>query len=91
MPGERIFIDICSIMHPSAGGRKHWFLIVDEATDYAHSIFPKQKSGQVKILIQWIKNMGKKHNVYIKKTDLIAVEKTGNYNRNMKKQIWVKY
>ena len=31
------------IMHPRAGGRKHWLLIVDEATDYAHSIFLKQK------------------------------------------------
>ena len=70
MPGERIFIDICSMMHPSAGGRKHWLLIVDEATDYAHSIFLKQNSSQVKILIQWIKNMGKKHNVYFKKIRL---------------------
>ena len=38
-PGERIFIDISSIMHPSGGGRKNWLLIVDEETDYAHSIF----------------------------------------------------
>ena len=46
-PGERIFIDISSMMHPSAGGRKHWLLIVDEATDYAHSTVLKQKSDQV--------------------------------------------
>ena len=31
--GERIFIDISSMVHPSAGGKKHWLLIVDEATD----------------------------------------------------------
>ena len=40
------------MMHPRPGGREHWLLMVDEATDYAHSIFLKQKSGQVKILIQ---------------------------------------
>ena len=54
------------MMHPSAGGKKHWLLIVDEASDYAHRIFLKQKSDQVKILIQWIKNMGKKSSVYIR-------------------------
>ena len=48
--GERIFIDTSSMMHPSVGGRKHWLLIVDEATDYAHCIFSKQKSDEVKIL-----------------------------------------
>ena len=59
------------MMHPSAGGRKqHWLLIVDESTYYAHSIFLKQKSDQAKILIQWIKNMGKKYNIYIRKIRL---------------------
>ena len=51
------------MMHPSAGGRNHWLLIVDEASDYTHSIFLEQKSNKVKILIQWIKNIGKKFNV----------------------------
>ena len=37
-------MDISLMMHPSAGGRKHWLLIADEATDYAHSIFSKQES-----------------------------------------------
>ena len=46
---------ISSMMHPSARGRKHWFLIVDEESDSAHSISLKQKSDQVKILIQWTK------------------------------------
>ena len=63
------------MMYPSAGERKHWLLIVDEATHYAHSIFVKQNSDQVKILIQWIKNMVKKYNTYIRKSDWAIVEK----------------
>ena len=56
--GKRIFIDISSIMYPSAGGKKHWLLIVDEATDYSHSIFLMDQ------------NLGKKHHIYIKKIKL---------------------
>ena len=42
-PGERIFIDISSMMHPSAGGKKHWMLIVDEATYYTQSFFEEEE------------------------------------------------
>ena len=42
-PGEGIFIDVSSMIHASAGGKKHWLLIVDEATDYTHSIFKEEK------------------------------------------------
>ena len=50
-PGERIFIDISSMIHPSAGGKKHWLLIVGEATDYTHSFFLKKKSDLVEMMI----------------------------------------
>ena len=43
-PGERIIIDISSMIPPSAGGKKHWLLIMDESTDYTHSFFLKKKS-----------------------------------------------
>ena len=69
-PGERIFIDISSMMYPSAGGKKHWLLIVDEATDYSHSIFMKKKSDVIGVMFLWIKNLGKKHHGYIKKIRL---------------------
>ena len=37
--GEKMFIDTSSMIYPSAGGKKHLLLIVDEATDYVHSFF----------------------------------------------------
>ena len=69
-PGERIFIDISSMMYPSLGGRKHWLLIVDEATDYTHSFFLKKKSDMTEIMLIWIKNLLKKYHIKIKKIRL---------------------
>ena len=70
------------MMHPSAGGRNPWLLIADEATDYAHSIFLKQQSDQVKILIQWIKNMGKNYKIYIR---TIRLDNSGE-NRKLQQE-----
>ena len=42
-PGVRIFIDACSMIHPSAGGKKHWLLIVDETTDYTQLSLKEEK------------------------------------------------
>ena len=61
-------------MYPSAGGKKHWLLIVDEATDYSHNIFLKRKSDMVGVMLLWIKNLGKKYRIYIKK---IRLENSG--------------
>ena len=55
------------MMYPSAGGKKHWLLIVDEATDYTHSIFLKKKSAMIKIMLIWITNLFKKYHIRIKK------------------------
>ena len=70
------------MMHPSAGGRRHWLLIVDETTDNPHSIFLEQKSDQVKILIQWIKNTRKKYNVYIRE---IRLDNSGENRKSQQK------
>ena len=43
------------MIHRSAGGKKHWLLIVEEATDYTHSSFLKKKSDLVETMIIWIK------------------------------------
>ena len=58
------------MMYPSAGGKKHWLLIVNEATDYSLSFLLKKKSDMVGVMLQWIKNIGKKHHIYIKKIRL---------------------
>ena len=54
-PGYRVFIDISSFKQVSRGGNKHWLIIVDEFSDYAHSFFLKKKSDQIKIWPMWIK------------------------------------
>ena len=66
-PGERNIIYISSMIHPSAGGKKHWLLILDEATDYTNSIFVKKKSDMVETMIMWIKNLFMKYHIRIKK------------------------
>ena len=58
------------MIHPSAGGKKHWLLIVDEATDYTHSFFLKKKSDLVETTIIWIKNLFMKYHIRIKKIRL---------------------
>ena len=69
-PGERVFIDISSMMYPSAGGKKHWLLIVDEATDSTHSSFLKKKSDMIEIMLIWTTNLFKKYHIGIKKIRL---------------------
>jgi hypothetical protein len=44
IPGERIFIDITKLTHPSMGGNKFWLIAVDDATNYLWSFFLKAKS-----------------------------------------------
>ena len=68
-PGYRVFIDISSFKQVSRGGNKHWLIMVDEFSDYTHSIFQK-KSDQIKILPMWIKCIAKKHRIEIKRIRL---------------------
>ena len=65
-PGERIFIDITSMIHPSAGRKKHWLLIVDDTTDYTDSFFLKKESDLVESMIIWIKNLFMKYHIRTK-------------------------
>ena len=64
------FIDISSMTYPSAGGKKHWLLIVDEATDYAHSLFLKKKNDMIETMLMWVKILFMKHHIRIKKIRL---------------------
>ena len=51
------------MMYQSAGGKKHGLLIVDEATDYAHSFFLKKKSDMIETIQ---KSIHEKHHIRIK-------------------------
>ena len=49
-PGERMYLDIMSIRHDSFGGRRHWAMLVDEATRCKHTFFLRKKSDQVDMI-----------------------------------------
>jgi hypothetical protein len=49
-PGERVYLDICSIRDKSYGGSRFWVLIVDDYTYYCWSIFLKTK-GNLKVKV----------------------------------------
>ncbi len=57
IPGERLYIDISSIRDPSNSGRKHWLLIVDEATDFKWSRFLRTKSELPKVMIDFLNDL----------------------------------
>ena len=58
------------MIHPRAGGKKHWLLIVDEAADYTQMFFLKKKSDLVETMIIWIKNLFMKYHIRIKKDQI---------------------
>ena len=69
-PGYRVFIDISSFKQVSKGGNRHWLIVVDEFSEYAHSFFLNKKSDQIKILPIWIRGIAKKHRIEIKRIRL---------------------
>ena len=81
-PGYRVFIDISSFKQVSRGGNRHWFIVVDEFSDYTHSFFLNMKSDQIKILPMWIKGIAKKHRIEIKK---IRLDNSGE-NKSLQKE-----
>ena len=65
-PGTRMYLDISSMRKPSIGGRKHWALMVDEATKYKKSFFMKKKSDQIGEIVTWLKGLFAKYNIKVK-------------------------
>ena len=65
-PGERMYLDKSSIRHDSLGGRRHWAVLVDEATRCKHSFFLKKKSDQVDIINSWLKGLRDKYKMQVK-------------------------
>ena len=76
------------MIHPSAGGKKHWLLIVDEAIDYTHTFFLKKKSDLVETMIIWIKNLFMKYISESRKSDWTTVEKTECSKQKQINKIW---
>ena len=64
-PGERMYLDISSMRKPSMGRRKHWVMLVDEATKYK-IFFLKKKNEQVEPIIDWIKALKARHKIQVK-------------------------
>ena len=65
-PGERMYLDISSMRKPSMGGRQHWVMLVDEATNYKKSFFLKKKNEQVEPIIDWMKALKARHEIQVK-------------------------
>ena len=65
-PGERMYLDISLMRKPSMGGRKHWVMLVDEATKNKKSFFLKKKNEQVEPIIDWIKALKARHKIQVK-------------------------
>jgi len=68
--GERLFVDISSVLKASGGGRKFWILAVDDKTDYCWSYFVKSKSELPEKIISLIKSLEAKNGVKVEKIRL---------------------
>ena len=65
-PGEQMFLNISSIRHESLSGRRHWTMLVDEATSCKHSFYFKRKSDQVDMISSWLKGLKDKYKIQVK-------------------------
>ena len=64
--GERMYLSISSIRDESLNGRRHWAILMDEATRCEHSFFLKKKSDQVVMVNSWLKGLKDKYNIQVK-------------------------
>ena len=81
-PGYRMFIDIRSFKHESMGGKRHWFIVVDEFSDCSHSFFLRKKSDQMVVIPTWIKGLNSKYGIVVKN---IRFDNSGE-NRSLRKE-----
>ena len=81
-PGYRLFIDISSSKHESMGGKRHWFIVVDEFSDCSHSFFLKKKSDQIELFPIWVKVLKAKYGIDIK---YIRLDNSGE-NRSLQNE-----
>ena len=61
-----MYLDISSMKEESLGGRRHWAMLVEEATRCKHGFFLKKKSDQVDKVSTWLKGLKDKHKIQVK-------------------------
>ena len=61
-----MFLNISPIKHESIGRRKHWAMLVDEATKYKHSFFLKKKSDQNILISSSLQGLKDKYKIQVK-------------------------
>ena len=66
VPGGRLSIDITSIRQESYGGAKFWCMVQDEATKMKWSFFLKNKSDMGSVLVPFLIQLKKQHDVDVK-------------------------
>ena len=64
--GERMFIDISSIKHKSAGGAKLWALFMYECSGFLINRFLRKKSNVARQGSMFIKKLNDQHGIKIK-------------------------
>ena len=64
-PGDQMYLDISSMAKASSGGNRHWALMVDEATKYKKSFFPKKKNDRIEVIIDWLKELKNKYKIKV--------------------------
>ena len=87
-PRERMYLDISSIKHEGLRGRRHWAMLVDEATRCKHSFFLKKKSGQVDMICSLLKILKDKYKIQVKFIHCDMLEKTSNLKKNVMLMDW---
>ena len=69
-----MYLDISSTRHDSLSGRRHWAMLLDEATRCKQ----KKKSDQVDMISSWLKGLRDKYKMQVK------FKCCGNAGENMK-------
>ena len=52
-----MYLDISSIRHERLRERRHWAMLVDEATRFKHIFILKRKLDQVDMISAWLKGL----------------------------------
>ena len=60
-----MYLDISSIRDESFGRRKHWGMLVNEATKCKQSFFLKKKSNQIEMISSWLKGLKDEYKIQV--------------------------